>query len=93
MAQTSPDDTDEVWATLQNCNITLSLGRLLDLMLQFRDKLTRPTNTAVALLAPTPTPHIRDDHCPTLAVKINDHEISGVIIDGGSGFNVISEAT
>ena len=66
---------------------------LLDPMLQFRDMLTRPTNTTISLLAPTPTPHNQDEHCPTLTATINDHDIPSVVIDGGSGVNVISEDT
>ena len=66
---------------------------LLNLVPSFRDKLTRPTNASLAFVAPTPTPHIRDEYCPTLTVTMNDHEISSVVIDGGSRVNVSSEAT
>mgnify|MGYP000606705058 CR=1 FL=1 len=93
VALTSPDDTDEVWETLQYCNVTLSLSRLLDPVLHFWDMLICSTNIAVALLAPTPAPQIQDGYCHMLIVTIHDHEIPGVVIDGGSGVNVISEDT
>ena len=44
-AQTSPDDRDKVWAMLWSCNVTLSLGHLLDLVSCFWDRMIRPTNS------------------------------------------------
>ena len=78
---------------LRTCNITLSLGRLSDLVPCFRDRLTRPPNLSVVFVASTHTYHIRDEHCPTISLSIKDQEIPGLVIDGGSGVNVISEAT
>ena len=90
-ARNSLDEADAIWATLQNCNITLSLSRMLDLIPRFWDRLTWAHTLTVALV--TPTTHVRDEHCPTILLTIKDQEIPSVVIDGGSGMNVISEVT
>ena len=82
---------------LEPCNITLSLGHLMDLIPCFRTQLEekfqpRPTASS-CLLNPVVDPNLRDEHFPVLSLHINGQHVQGVVIDRGSEVNVISEAT
>ena len=53
------------------------------------DRVTIPTHFAESITRPT----VVDHHNPTIKVILKGEEISGCIVDGGSGVNNISKAT
>jgi hypothetical protein len=83
---------------LTNCQISMSLEQLLALVPRFRNNLERLFHPSVneepkptiPFVNPTNRPMVLDDQCPTISVLIQGEQIHDVIIDGGSGVNVIS---
>jgi hypothetical protein len=79
----------------------MSLERLLALVPRFRNHLERlfhpsvneEPKPTVQFVNPTNGPMVLDDQCPTISVLIQGEQIHDVIIDGGSGVNVISKTT
>ena len=96
---TSIANDDPLWQALQQCQIMLPLGRLLQLVPRFTETLKlalSPLN-----LAMTPTfftnlgegPTVVDTNSPAITAIIKGRELPGTIVDGGSGVNVISLQT
>ena len=69
------------------------MNNTLNLVPRFRlrkaDQVIIPTNFSESAIEPTMVDH----HNPAIKVILQGEEISGCIIEGGSGFNVISKAT
>ena len=95
---TSTED-DQLWDALTSSSISLPLHKILPLMSRFRDTLatlTANTNSAsppVNLTEPGTGPPLMDSKNPAVKIMIKGRDLHGCIIDGGSGVNVISEAT
>ena len=68
-------------------------------MPRFRDTLatlkanTKSVAPPVNLTEPGTGPPLMDSQNPTVKIMIKGRDLQGCIIDGGSGVNVISEAT
>ena len=98
VAPTSSED-DQLWDVLTNSRISLPLHKLLPLMPRFRDTLaalhanTKPVTPPVHLTEPGAGPPLMDSQNPAVRIIIKGQDLHGCIIDGGSGVNVISEAT
>ena len=92
-------DNDLVWQALTSCQISMPLHQLLQLLPRFKETIQsriaglEPTTSSVHLTAPEPRPPLMDSQNPTVKIVIKGHKVHGCIIDGGSGVNVISEAT
>ena len=88
-----------MWDALTSSRISLPLHKLLPLMPHFRDTLATLTANAksvtplVNLTEPGTGPPLMDSQNPTVKIMIKGRDLQGCIIDGGSGVNVISEAT
>ena len=95
---TSAED-DHLWNALTSSRISLPFHKLLPLMPRFRDTwamLTSDTKSAaspVNLTEPGTGPPLMDSQNPSVKIIIKGRDLHGCIIDGGSGVNVISEAT
>ena len=87
------------WQALQECQITLPLGRLLQLVPRFTEGLksgmtTSETQPAPAFFSnPEEGPAVVDTTSPAITAIVKGKELPGTIIDGGSGVNVISLRT
>ena len=94
----SPED-DPLWDAITSFRISMPLHKLLQLMPRFKDTLaslttgTKPTSLPVNLAEPGTGPPLMDSQNPVVKFVIKGRDIHGCIIDGGSGVNVISEAT
>ena len=95
---TSSED-DQLWDALTSSRISLPLHKLLPLMPRFRDTLaalqanTHSAAPPVHLTEPGTGPPLMDSQNPAVKIIIKGQDLHGCIIDGGSGVNVISEAT
>ena len=87
------------WQALQECQITLPLGRLLQLVPRFTEGLK--TGMTAGETPPAPTffsnpeegPAVVDTNSPAITTIVKGKELPGTVIDGGSGVNVISLRT
>ena len=84
-------------AELTGCQITMTLEQLLRLVPRFRAGLTKevpPTKVAeVQTTSAEMGANIIDPHCPGVDMIIHGQKITGALIDGGSGVNVITTET
>mgnify|MGYP000335418363 CR=1 FL=1 len=77
----------------------MPLHKLLQLLPRFKDTLasltsdTKSTSLLVNLAEPGTGPPLMDSQNPVVKIIIKGCDLHGCIIDGGSGVNVISEAT
>ena len=92
-------DNDPTRQALQQCQIMLPLGRLLQLAPRFTKGLKMALTSQNPEPAPTffsnleEGPVVVDISSPTIMVIIKGKEITRTIIDGGSGVNVINQRT
>ena len=93
-------DNDPTWKALQQCQIMLPLGRLLQLAPRFTKGLKMALTSQNPEPAPTffsnleEGPAVVDTSSSAITVIIKGKEIIGTIIDGGflgSGVNIISQ--
>ena len=97
--QTETMDENPMWQALQDCQIMLPLGRLLQLVPRFTDGLKStlaPQNSEQARFFfsnPEEGPVVVDTNNPTITTIVKGREVPGTIVDGGSGLNVISQQT
>ena len=84
------------WHALQECQITLPLDRLLQLIPQFMEGLKTGMTTFDTPPAPTFFSNPEEgltlvDTCsPAITIIVKGRELPKTIVDGGSGVNVIS---
>ena len=96
--QTETMDKNPMWQALQDCQIMLPLGRLLQLV-PFIDGLKsilappNPTPVLAFFSNPEEGPAIVDMSNPAIIVIVKGQEVPGTIVDGGLGVNVISQCT
>ena len=87
------------WPALQECQIMLPLGRLLQLAPRFTDGLkstlapSSPTPAPAFFSNPEEGPAVVDTNSPAITAIIKGRELLSTIVDGGSGVNVISLQT
>ena len=87
------------WQALQDCQIMLPIGRLLQLVPRFTEGLKTDMTTGETPPAPTffsnqeEGPMVVDTNSPTITTIVKGKELPGTVIDGGSGVNVISLRT
>ena len=94
--QTEPMDENPMWQALQDYQIILALGLLLQLVTRFTDGL----KSVLAPQNPPPAPSffsnpeeglaIVDTSNPEIIVIVKAQEVPGTIMDGGLGVNIIS---
>mgnify|MGYP007129548827 CR=1 FL=1 len=90
---------DPSWQTFTQCQIMLSLGRLLQLVPRFIKGLrsalapTKPTTTPTYFTNPSEGPTVVDTNRLAVMVIIKGKEVSDTIINWGFGVNVISRRT
>ena len=84
-------------AELTGCQITITLEQLLRLVPRFRAGLTKEVPPAKVAEGQTTSAemgaNIIDPHCPGVDMIIHGQKITGALIDGGSGVNVITTET
>jgi hypothetical protein len=90
---TEPDISD-----LAGIQVTMTLEQLLRLVPQFRDGIRRTlegtaTQAAPAVQLTEVDERIMDYECPSMEAIVGGQKIAGILMDGGSGVNVISMAT
>ena len=95
---TNPTEIDEDCQALADSQILLPLHKFLHLLHRFRQNthsLTAwdTTQQTVHLTAPTTSPPLMDSQNLSVQILVRGQQVSGSIIDGGSGVNVIIEAT
>jgi hypothetical protein len=76
----------------------MTLEQLLRLVPRFRDGIRRTlegtaTSSAPAVQLTEVDERIIDCECPSMEAIVGGQKIAGILIDGGSGVNVISMAT
>ena len=89
---------DPIWQALADCEITLTMDKLLRLVPRFRQVVENrirgttgldvSTNFAESSTGPT----VVDHHNPAIKLVLKGQEISGCIVDRGSRVNVIVQA-
>ena len=90
---------NETWQALQECQITLPLGRLLQLVPRFTEGLKTAMTAGESPPAPVffsnpeEGPTVVDTNSPIITAIVKGKELPGTVIDGGSGVNVISLRT
>ena len=94
----NPTENDDGWQALADSQISMPLHKLLHLLPRLKETIHSftardTTQPSVHITAPTPGPPLMDSQNPIVQIRIRGHQVSGCIIDGGSGVNVISEAT
>ena len=84
-------------AELTDCQIMMTLEQLLRLVPRFLAGLTKevqPTRMAEVQTASVEMgANVIDPHCPGVDMIIHEKKITGALIDGGSGVNVITTVT
>ena len=95
---TNPTEIDAGLEVLADSQISMPLHKLLHLLPCFKETIHSltawdTTQPSVHLMALAPGPPLMDSQNPVVQILIRGHQVSGCIIDGGSGVNVISEAT
>ena len=97
-AVTQPEE-NPAWQALEECQIMLPLARLLQLVPRITADLQatiikpKPTPAPTVFSNPEEGPTVVDTSSPAITVIVKGKEITGTIIDGGSGVNVISRRT
>ena len=94
----TPSDIDPIWQALADCPITLTMSKLLSLVSQFRKAMESSLQIPHKVIPsyftePTHGPTIIDYYNPAIKVLVQGTEITGCVVVGGSGVNVISKAT
>ena len=90
---------DPIWQALADCEITLTMEKLLRLVPRFRQVVenhirgTAGLDVSANFAESSTGPTIVDHHNPAIKLVLQGQEISGCIIDGGSGVNVINTNT
>ena len=91
--------SDPIWQALVGCKITLTMEKLLQLVTRFRqaveDRIVgRPGVGIFANFTDTNNGQmVVDHHNPAIKLVLHGQAITGCVIDGGSGVNVISAKT
>ena len=82
---------------LAGCQITMTLEQLLRLVPRFRDGLTKSLHPAqvveLQVASAEMGANVIDPHCPGVDILVHGQKITGALIDGGSGVNVITTET
>jgi hypothetical protein len=83
---------------LTGIQVTMTLEQLLRLVLRFREGIRRTlegtvTTTATAVQLTEVDERVMDCECPSMEAIVVGQKIAGILIDGGSGVNVMSMAT
>ena len=92
-------EQEETWKLLADCQVSLPLTGLLKLVPRFTEKVAAliaykgSEQIAVHYNQPSNNPSIMDEQNPSIKVILYGQEIGNVIIDGGSGVNVINKTT
>ena len=92
-------EQEETWKILADCQISLPLTGLLKLVPRFTEKVATliaqkgSEQISVHYSQPSNNPSIMDEQNPSIKVIIYGQEIENVIVDGGSGVNVINKTT
>ena len=91
-------EVDLIWEALVDCPITLTMRKLLNQVPQFRQamesRLQTPHKVNLTLFTEhNHGPTIIDLQNPAIKVLGKGTEITGCVVDDGSGMNVISKAT
>ena len=90
-------EVDPIWEALADCPITLTMSKLLNLVTLFRQamesRLQKPHKVIPTLfIEHNHGPTVVDHQNPAIKVLVQGTEITGCVVDGGSGVNVISKA-
>jgi hypothetical protein len=88
-----PDISD-----LAEIQVTMTLEQLLRLVPRFREGIRRTLAGTATTMAPAVQltevdERVMDCECPSMETIVGRQKIAGILIDGGSGINVISMAT
>ena len=84
---------------MADCQITLALVVLLKLVPRFTEKVATlmaqkdVEHVLVNYIHPSNGLTIMDEQNPSIKVIIRDQEVARIIVDGGSGLNVINKTT
>jgi hypothetical protein len=94
----SNSGTEPDISVLAGIQVTMKLEQLLRLVPRFREGLHRTLNgtvetTATAIQLTEVDERVMDCECPSMEAIVGGQKIAGILIDGGSGVNVISMAT
>ena len=98
-AKQPEETTDPSLQALQQCQIMLPLGWLLQLVPRFAESLKlalsppKPATTPIFLTNPSEGPTVVDTNSPALTVIIKGNEVTSTMIKWGSNINVISQKT
>jgi hypothetical protein len=97
-AGTSNSGTEPDISDLAGIQITMTLEQLLRLVPRFREGLHRTLNgtvetPAIAIQLTKVNERVMDCECPSMEAIVGGQKIAGILIDGGSGVNVISMGT
>ena len=90
---------DPIWQALAGCEITMTMEKLLQLVPRFRQAVENRIigkpgiNVSINFAKTSAEPTVVDHHNPAIKLVLHGKEITGCIIDGGSGVNVISAKT
>ena len=97
------DDTttgeDPLWQALADYQIIVTMNKMLNLVPRFRQAMETRMRNIDRVMIPTKFAEsitglaMVDHHNPAIKVILQGEEITGCIVDGGSGVNVISKAT
>ena len=96
---TTVTEQEETWKILADCQVSLPLTGLLKLVPRFTEKVATliaqkgSEQVSVHYSQPSNNPSIMDEQNPSIKVIIHGQEIENVIVDGGSGVNVINKTT
>ena len=92
-------EDNPTWQALQECQIVISLARLLQLVPRFTVDLQetvikpKPAPAPTFFSNPEEGPAVVDMSNPSITVIVKGKEIAGTIIDRGSGANAIIRRT
>ena len=97
---TVTSEDDEAWKVLADCQVSLPLvGLSLKLVPRLMEKVAsiitkqELEDVSVNFTNPVNGPTIMDEQSLIIKVIIHGQEVSGSIVDGGSGVNVINKTT
>ena len=91
--------SEPIWQVLINSDITLTMDKLLRLIPRFRQVVENQMQSTAGLeisasfAEANTSPAVVDHHNPVIKIILRGQDISGCIVDGGSGVNVISTTT